>query len=232
MPPPVRLMDRPRFQSMLVAQGYHETAMITDIEDYFTKGCGRCDRFATPACSVHRWTAGLVALRRICQSLGLTEAVKWGHPCYTHAGRNIAIIGALQSSFRLGFFNAALLGNAEGLLERQGPNSRHPDTVRFTDAAQVTALESAIRAILAEAMRYAEAGILPPKVPADLDLPENLIAALDVDPDLAKAFHALTPGRQRSYVIALSSAKTEATRLARIEKYRPHILAGKGAQER
>lgn len=206
--------------------------MISIIEDYFTLGCGRCDRHATPACSVHRWASGLTALRRICLDAGLTETVKWGHPCYTHAGRNLAIIGAFQTSFRLGFFNASLLTNAEGVLEHQGPNTPHPDIIRFGENAQVTALEPAIRATLTEAMGHAETGLKPAEPRTGLTLPEDLIEALDADPDLAEAFHALTPGRKRSYAIALSSAKTQATRTVRITKYRPLILAGKGAQER
>ena len=206
--------------------------MITEIEDYFTLGCGRCDRHATATCSTRRWADGLAALRRICLDAGLTETVKWGHPCYTLAGRNVAILGALQTSFRLGFFNAALLTNPDGLLERQGPNTQNPDSIRFTDASQVTDRAPAIRALLTQAMAHAKAGTRPPKTPAEIDLPDDLIEALDADPDLAEAFHALTPGRQRSYVIALSSAKTQATRDTRIAKYRPLILTGKGAQER
>jgi uncharacterized protein YdeI (YjbR/CyaY-like superfamily) len=207
-------------------------AMITDIEDYFSKGCGRCDRFATDACSARRWLPGLERLRAICRSAGLVETVKWGHPCYMHAGRNIAIIGALQGDFRLNFFNAALMTDPEGLLERQGPNTRHPDSIRFTASEQVEPRATAVRAYLLEAMGYAETGTVPKKETQALELPEELIDALDADPDLADAFHRLTPGRQRSYVIHLSSAKTAATRVARIARAQPQILAGKGANER
>ena len=70
--------------------------MITEIEDYFTRGCGRCDRFATPDCSTRLWIAGLEQLRRLCLAAGLTEMLKWGHPCYMHAGRNIVIMGAFR----------------------------------------------------------------------------------------------------------------------------------------
>ncbi|WP_431300072.1 YdeI/OmpD-associated family protein [Tabrizicola sp. BL-A-41-H6] len=206
--------------------------MITDIEDYFTLGCGRCARFATPDCSTRLWASGLADLRRICRDAGLTETVKWGHPCYMHAGRNIALIGALRGDFRLNFFNAALMQDPERVMERQGPNTQHPDCLRFTDSATPYAMEPTIRAYLAEAMGYAEAGVLPVKTATDIDLPPELIEAIDMDPDLAEAFHRLTPGRQRSYVILLSGAKTTATRLNRIEKARPRILAGKGAQER
>ena len=206
--------------------------MITEIEDFFTQGCGRCARFATPDCSSRIWAEGLAELRRICRAAGLTETVKWGHPCYMHAGRNIALIGALRGDFRLNFFNAALMTDPAGILERQGPNTRHPDSIRFTDTERVRALAPTISAYLAEAMGYAEAGLLPPPDPQDIDLPVELVEALDADPEMAEAFHALTPGRQRSYVINLVSTKVPATRFARIERLRPAILAGKGANER
>jgi uncharacterized protein YdeI (YjbR/CyaY-like superfamily) len=207
------------------------TAMITDIDDYFAKGCGRCPRFDTTECSTKRWAKGLKELRRICLSAGLEETVKWGHPCYMHAGRNIAIMGAMNGDFRLTFFNAALMKDPKNILEKQGPNTRHPDVICFKDNAKPKALEPSIVAYLKEAMGYAEAGIKPPKEKHDIDLPEELVEALDADSELAEAFHALTPGRQRSYVINLTSTKTPATRFARIEKFRTKIIAGKGATE-
>ncbi len=206
--------------------------MITDIEDYFTKGCGRCARFATSDCSTRKWEAGLNALRRICREAGLVETVKWGHPCYMHAGRNIALIGALRGDFRLSFMNAALLKDAENVLELNGPNAQHREVIRFSENETVSALEPVLRAYLAEAKGYAEAGIRPQKGTVEFELPDELIEAMDCDPELAEAFHNLTPGRQRSYVIALASAKASATRMARIAKFRSHILAGKGATER
>jgi uncharacterized protein YdeI (YjbR/CyaY-like superfamily) len=206
--------------------------MITDVEDFFSKGCGRCDRFATDACSARKWQPGLEHLREICRSAGLVETVKWGHPCYMHAGRNIALIGALQGDFRLNFFHAVLMKDPDRLLERQGPNTRHPDSIRFTASGQVEERAASIRAYLLEAMGYADAGILPPKVPQALELPDELVDAMDADPELAAAFHGLTPGRQRSVVIHLGTAKTTSTRVSRIAKARPGILAGKGANER
>lgn len=206
--------------------------MITEIEDYFAKGCGRCERFATPDCSTRRWVLGLNELRRICREAGLVETVKWGHPCYMHAGRNIAIIGAFRGDFRLSFFNAALMKDPHGVLEKQGPNTRHPDMMRFTDTAQVARMEPVILSNLKEAMGYADAGIKPPKDQSDIELPEELVEALESDLELAAAFRKLTPGRQKSYAINLGSAKTAATRRARIVKFRAKILAGKGATER
>ncbi len=206
--------------------------MIVNIEDFFAKGCGRCERFDTPDCSALRWQSALSALRRICCETGLEETVKWGHPCYMHAGRNIAVIGALRGDCRLSLFHAALLKDPQRILEKQGPNTRHPDMIRFTDAAQVTAQAAVVRSYLEEAMRYAEAGLQPPKEESDLELPEELLEAMSGDSELHEAFHNLTPGRKRSYVINLSAAKTAATRISRIAKLRPNILAGKGAQER
>ena len=206
--------------------------MITDIEDFFTKGCGRCDRFDTPDCSTRTWERGLNDLRRICVGAGLVETVKWAHPCYMHADRNIVIIGAFRGDFRMTFFNPALMTDPHGVLEKQGPNTKTPDAIRITDNAQVTAMEPIIRSYLTEAMGYATAGIRPQKVENEIELPDELVEALDADPGLAEAFHNLTPGRQRSYVINLNGAKTSATRTSRITKFYGHILSGKGALER
>jgi hypothetical protein len=111
--------------------------MISDIEDYFARGCGRCARFDTADCSTRRWARGLAGLRRLCREAGLAETVRWGHPCYRHARRNVALIGAFRGDFRLSFFEAALMKDPEGVLEASGPNTRHPDTIRFADAAPV-----------------------------------------------------------------------------------------------
>ena len=206
--------------------------MITDIEEYFSKGCGRCERFATPECSTQQWIQGLTDLRRICLEAGLVETVKWGQPCYMHGGRNIAILGALRDDFRLGFFNAALLKDPNGILEKSGPYTRHPDMIRFLKNTQVAEMEQSITSYLKEAMRYAEEGIKPPKEQSEIELPGELVETLESDPELADAFHRLTPGRQKSYVINLNSAKKSETRISRIAKYRDKILAGKGAMER
>lgn len=209
-----------------------DRVMITDPDAYFAHGCGRCDRFATPDCSTRQWLSGLLTLRRIAVQAGLTETAKWGHPCYMHAGRNIALFGAFRGDFRLTFMNAALLKDADTVLERQGASTKYPDCIRFTDNDAPARLEPVIRAYLAEAMGYAEQGTLPPKEPTEITLPTELIEALDADPDLAEAFAALTPGRQKSWALFLNDAKSPATRVSRIEKGRAKIMAGKGATER
>lgn len=138
--------------------------------------------------------------------------MKWGHPCYMHAGRNIAIIGAFRGDFRISFFNAALMKDPQGILEKQGPNTRHRDMMRFTDNSQVARMEPVILSYLKEAMGYAEAGTRPPKDPSDIELPGELVEALDSDSELTKAFYNLTPERQKSYVISIGSAKAATTR--------------------
>ena len=148
-----------------------------------------------------------------------------------HADRNIAILGAFQSNFRLSFFNAALMKDPEGVLEKQGPNTQNPNMIRFTDNAQVAGQEAVILSYMSEAMAYTDAGIKPEKVEREIEIPEELIEAMDSDPELAEAFHNLTPGRQKSYLFNLSSAKQSATRTSRIIKFRDKIIAGKGVME-
>lgn len=206
--------------------------MISEIEEYFARGCGRCARFDTETCSTRLWAEGLAALRMVCLEAGLLETVKWGHPCYMYAGRNIAVIGAFRGDFRLNFFQEALMTDPEGVLERQGQNTQHAGMMRFTSVEELRRKTPVIRAYLSEAMGYAEAGIVAPKDRSVPDMPEELTEALDGDPELAEAFHALTPGRRKSYILNLNGAKQSRTRVARIEKFRDRILAGKGAQER
>lgn len=206
--------------------------MITDPGDFFTKGCGRCDRFATPECTTRRWLAGIKQLRAICLDFGLTEVAKWGHPCYMRGERNVAMIATLIGDFRLHFFEPGLMKDPAGVLVPNGPSARRSSIIRFTANEQVAELEPVIRAYLAEAIGYADQGLRQPKDEIEIELPDQLVEALDADPELAEAFHALTPGRQRSYVFAVNGVKQPATRFARIAKHRERILAGKGALER
>lgn len=206
--------------------------MITDIDDYFQKGCGRCNRFDTPECSTNRWAQGLAVLRQICLDAGLTETVKWGQPCYTLGDRNVVIFGAYREEYRLTFFNGSLMKDPDGLFEVRGPNTQQADIIRFTDNGQAAAMKPVLLAYLSEAIGYTEKGIKPAKRTMELVLPTELVDALDSDPDLAEAFGVLTKGRQRSYVINLNGAKKSETRVSRIAGFRDKIIAGKGALDR
>lgn len=199
---------------------------------FFLDGCGRCKRFQTADCSARRWSEGLAALRAICLGAELGETIKWGHPCYEHADRNIALLGAFQDDFRITFLNAGLLKEAGAALQRPGPNSQQKSIIRFSSEKEVGEKAALIQACLATLKKAAEDGVKPPKIKRDLVLPEELSEALESDPDLAEAFEALTPGRQISYVIHLNGAKKPETRYARIEKCRERILAGKGLNDR
>lgn len=206
--------------------------MITDVDVFFRDGCGRCDRFATLDCSARIWALGLAQLRDLCRDVGLMETAKWGHPTYMHAGRNVVILGAFRSDFRLSFFHPSLMRDPAGVLERQGANTRHADMLCFRSNDEVSAKSAMITAYLREAMGYAAAGIVPNLPSREVELPPELIEALDDDSELAEAFNALTPGRQKSWAFHLNSTQVPATRFNRIAKARSKILAGKGALER
>jgi uncharacterized protein YdeI (YjbR/CyaY-like superfamily) len=206
--------------------------MITNPSEFFQIGCGRCKRFATTDCSVKKWEDGLAALREICRGEGLEETAKWGHPCYMAHGRNIALIGAFQKDFTLTFMNASLISDVHGVLQKAGPNAQVPSLIRFGSVADVNEQEPILREYLRRLVGCAERGEKPAKIPSPIDLPDELVEVLDSDPELAEAFASLTPGRQRSYAIVVSGAKKSETRFARIERFRPQILSGKGANER
>jgi uncharacterized protein YdeI (YjbR/CyaY-like superfamily) len=158
--------------------------------------------------------------------------VKWAHPTYAHAGCNIALVAVFRGDFRLSFLNPSLLNDTVGVLELQGPYSQIAGTLRFTDVRLVLPMEPSIRAYLRQLMDHAEAETKQRKAIREIGMPNEPAEALDADSELAEAFHALTPGRQKSYMFTLNQATQSATRVARIEKFRGKITAGKGAIER
>lgn len=176
------------------------------------------------------WKQEALALRKILLGCDLTEVYKWRKPCYAHGGDNIAIIQRFSGFLSLMFFKGALMNDPEGLLKSQGENTRSALRLEFSDVDAVTRNETAIRALVAEAIRVEKAGLkVEPAEPPDY--PEELIAAMEQDPELQEAFDRLTPGRQRSYLLHISAAKQSATRVSRIAKCRGKILSGKGFNE-
>lgn len=180
-----------------------------------------------------RWEHEMAALRAIALGCGLGEAVKWGKPCFTHGGANVAILQPFRDECRLMFFKGALLDDPAGLLESQGENTQAARVVRVRSVEEVGQRAEALRRLLAGAIAAQEAGLTVP-MPARtaLDLPAELTDALDGDPDLAEGWATLTPGRQRSWVLHIAGAKQPATRAARVDKAAPAIRAGKGWNER
>lgn len=178
-----------------------------------------------------QWAEEMAVLRPILLSCGLAEDIKWGKPCYSHDGSNIAIIQEMKEFLALMFFKGALLKDPDGVLEEQGPNSRSARRIEFTSVDDVARLAGTIRAYIAEAIDVEAEGLkvgpAPELVPVD-----ELQARLDHDPAFEAAFEALTPGRRREYNLYFSGAKQAETREARIEKYAQNILNGKGLRDR
>ncbi len=210
----------------------HRTGMNKDVERYFIDGCGRCPLGGTPDCKVHTWAHELAQLRRILRATELTETSKWGQPCYTVEGKNVVILSTLKDFAVLGFFKGVLLKDPEGLLVSVGKNSQSDMRLNFTDVQQVLDQEAAIKALVAEAIEVEKAGLKVEFKKEPEPMPEELLQKFDEDPELKAAFEALTPGRQRGYILHISSAKQSKTRLARIEKHRERILSGKGMHDR
>ena len=178
------------------------------------------------------WRAELAALRRILSATPLEETFKWRSPCYTYAGANIATVWGLKEACVLSFFKGVLLKDPEGLLTAPGENSRSVRMAKFTRLADIRAAAPVLKAYVAEAIAAEKAGLKVEFRKDDLDYPEELVARLEADPAFDVAFHALTPGRRRGYVLHVSQAKQPSTRTARIEKHAARILAGKGLHDR
>ncbi|MGN6423801.1 MAG: YdeI/OmpD-associated family protein [Asticcacaulis sp.] len=178
------------------------------------------------------WPAECAALREVAQASGLTEDFKWGQPCYTLDGRNIVLIHGFKDYCALLFFKGALMKDPKGLLIRQTDNVQSVRQIRFTDLAQIEALRDDLKAYIEDAIAVETSGAkVERKATEQFPMPEELAARLDADFALKTAFHALTPGRQRGYLLHIASAKQAKTRESRIDKCAPRILAGKGLDD-
>ena len=203
-----------------------------DVDVFFVDGCGRCALGATPACKVNTWKEELALLRQILLQSGLTETRKWGVACYMHGANNVVLLGALKHCATLSFFKGALMTDPEKLLQKPGENSQAMRYLRFTSPGQVNDQRLHINAYLMEAVGIEEAGQkVSFKPPQEQVMPEELTNVLNNDPVLAAAFHKLTPGRRRGYILFFGAAKQPKTRLERISKCREKILQGKGMQD-
>ncbi|WP_425409478.1 YdeI/OmpD-associated family protein [Hyphococcus sp.] len=181
--------------------------------------------------SAKKWRKEALRLRRILLDCGLNEELKWGKPCYSENGANICIVQRMNDFLALLFFKGALLPDPDGMLERQGPNSRSGFRMRFTNENDVMRREKTIRACVREAIKVEKAGLRVEKA-APPARPDELLTAFKEDPAFKTAFERLTPGRQRGYVLHFSNAKQSKTRGSRIAKHKPQILAGKGLHDR
>jgi uncharacterized protein YdeI (YjbR/CyaY-like superfamily) len=185
-----------------------------------------------------KWPKEIDQLRTIVLGCGLTEELKWGCPCYTFptpsGGRqaNIVLIHVFKEYCALLFFKGALLHDANAILVRQTKNVQAARQIRFTNAREITKHKAILKAYIYEAIEIEKAGLkVGLKKTTEFAMPEEFQNKLDRKKALKTAFNALTPGRQRAYLLYFSSAKQSQTRESRIEKYIPEILKGKGLND-
>jgi uncharacterized protein YdeI (YjbR/CyaY-like superfamily) len=180
-----------------------------------------------------KWREEMGKLRTILLDCQLTEELKWGHPCYTFQKSNVVIIGAFKEYYSLSFFKGALLNDLNGILIQPGENTQAVRQIRFTNVREIAEMEPILKAYIYEAIEVEKAGLkVDFKETSEFTIPEEFQNKLDEIPALKTAFDALTPGRQREYILYFSSAKQSKTRESRVEKYTQQILDGKGLRER
>lgn len=178
------------------------------------------------------WQKEFGKLRKILLACGLTEDLKWGKPCYTYQNGNVAILQGFKDKCALMFFKGAVLKDPKGILERPGENSQTARRIPFTGVEQIARLEPAIKACIKDAIRAEKSGKkVKLKNITEHKIPEEFLIKLKQNAALKDAFRALTPGRQRAYLIHFSSAKQSKTRESRIEKCMPKILNGRGLND-
>lgn len=179
-----------------------------------------------------QWREEFERLRALLLDTPLTEELKWGVPCYTLQGSNVVLMHGFKDYCALLFVKGALMSDASGILIQQTENVQSARQVRFTQLGEITALEPVLKTYIDEAIRVEIAGLkVTFKAPEEFDLADEFSIKLDEDPALRAAFEALTPGRQRAYLLYFSAPKQSKTRAARVEKSIPHILAGKGLND-
>jgi uncharacterized protein YdeI (YjbR/CyaY-like superfamily) len=178
------------------------------------------------------WQEEFEKLRNVVLDCGLTEELKWGCPCYTFEKRNIVLIHGFKEYCALLFFKGALLKDAKGILIQQTENVQSARQIRFTSVREIVRMKPILKAYIHEAIEVEKAGLkVPLKKTKEFNVPEEFQNKLNKDAALRKAFKALTPGRQRAYLLYFSAPKQSKTREARVEKYMQQILKVKGLND-
>jgi len=179
-----------------------------------------------------KWEKELEQLRVIVLDCGLTEELKWGCPCYSVDKNNIVLIHKFKEYCALLFFKGALLNDANGILIQQTENVQSARQVRFTSVLQIAKMKTILKAYIYEAIEVEKAGLkVQFKKATEFTIPDEFQKKLNKNAALKKAFYALTPGRQRAYLLHFSAPKQSKTRESRIEKYMQPILNGKGLND-
>ncbi len=205
--------------------------MNNKVDLYLEEGCGRCSLYRTPQCKVHNWSEELKQLRRIVLECGLDEKFKWSQPCYEYEKSNIAIVTAFKEYAALAFIKGALLADSLGILVAPGANSQSVRQIRFFDVKDIIEMESILKAYIYEAIEVEKMGLKVNFKKKPGSIPEELQMKFDEIPELKSAFEALTPGRQRGYILHFSQAKQSKTRESRIEKCMVKIFKGRGIND-
>jgi uncharacterized protein YdeI (YjbR/CyaY-like superfamily) len=178
------------------------------------------------------WQEEIRKLRTIVMDCGLTEELKWGCPCYTYENTNIVLIHVFKEYCALLFFKGALLKDTEGILIQQTKNVQAARQIRFTSVQEITKMKSILKAYIFQAIEVEKAGLkVKLKKATEYNVPEEFKKKLDKNPALKSAFKALTPGRQRGYLLYFSQPKQSKTRESRVEKSVKPILNGKGLND-
>lgn len=181
---------------------------------------------------VRKWQEELKELRIIVLDCGLTEELKWGHPCYTLGKSNVVLIHEFKEYCALLFMKGALMKDAKDILVQQTENVQGARQIRFTNLKEVVKLKSTIKAYIKEAIAIEKAGLkVEMKKTSEYKMPDEFKNELKENSELKTAFEALTPGRQRGYLLYFSSAKQSKTREARVKKYISQIINGKGLDD-
>ena len=179
-----------------------------------------------------KWHDEIGKLRTIALDCGLEEVLKWGCPCYTLNGSNIVLIHVFKEYCAYLFFKGALMQDTQGILIQQTENVQSARQVRFTSVEEIAEMKPTLKAYIKEAIEIEKSGAkVELKKTSEYTVPDEFQEKLDSIPALKKAFEALTPGRQRGYLYYFSQPKTSKTREARVEKYMPHIMDGKGIDD-
>jgi uncharacterized protein YdeI (YjbR/CyaY-like superfamily) len=179
-----------------------------------------------------KWRAALQKLRQLLAASGLTEELKWGKPCYSLDGKHVALIHEFKDYCAILFHKGALLKDPKGILVQQTKNVQSARQIRFKTVDEVTELEPTLKSYLDEAIENERAGKkVRHKKTDEMDVPLELTSKLAANAKLKAAFAALTPGRQRAYILHFSQAKLPSTRTARVEKHAPRILKGLGLDD-
>jgi len=179
-----------------------------------------------------KWQEEIKKLRTIVLACQLTEELKWGVPCYTFQNSNIVLIHMFKEYCAILFVKGALLRDASGVLVQQTENVQAARQIRFTNVREIAQMESTLKAYISEAIEVEKTGLtINYKKTTEFTVPEELINKLEEVPGLQEAFEALTPGRQRAYILYFSAPKQSKTRESRIEKWMPQILDGKGLND-